>query len=199
MKKRSILLHMQKINFDFYKFVDVSFRSLLGHFVPLSIALDILIAFLTLGIKAIFRFTYSIMKTHKHFIKTIGCGEEFLNFLRGQTKKDTDQMKLIKHAFKYSLGHNHFDIKKIDIDKIQNEMKAITVDEFQDYIPLGCGTSSIVSYEQFARVWAMLPEHVRIRNPERVYQAHSDGFNIQNLYRVCSEYKNDYKFSIMLI
>lgn len=45
----------------------------------------------------------------------------------------------------------------------------------------------------------MLPEHVKIRSPELLYQAISDGFNIQNLYRVCSEYKREYKFSIMFI
>lgn len=45
----------------------------------------------------------------------------------------------------------------------------------------------------------MLPEYVRIRNFQMLYQSSHDGYNIQNLYRVCSEYKNDYKFSILLI
>jgi hypothetical protein len=40
--KRSLLVHFQKIHFDFYKFIDISFRSLVGHFVSLPLALEIL-------------------------------------------------------------------------------------------------------------------------------------------------------------
>lgn len=60
---------MNKIGFDFNKFVDVSFKTLGGHFVPLPVALDILMAFLVEGVKIIFRYTYAVMKTNKNFIK----------------------------------------------------------------------------------------------------------------------------------
>ena len=45
----------------------------------------------------------------------------------------------------------------------------------------------------------MLPEYVRIRIPECVYCAHTDGFNIQNLWRKMAPYKNEYKLSLLLI
>ena len=66
-------------------------------------------------------------------------------------------------------------------------------------LPSGCKTSTILSYEEFSHVWAMLPEYVRIRNPQLLYNTHSDGFNLQNLYRTSVEYKNEYKFSLIFI
>ena len=68
-KKRSVLLHMNKIGFDFTKFVDTSFKSLLGHFVPLPVALDILMMYLSEGVKIIFRYTYAVLKVHKAYVK----------------------------------------------------------------------------------------------------------------------------------
>lgn len=75
----------------------------------------------------------------------------------------------------------------------------IAADDYASYTPNIGVKSTIVSYEQFSRIWMMLPEHVRIRNPELLYQAHTEGFNLQSLYRICSEYKNEYKFTILLI
>ena len=60
---------MNKIGFDFSKFVDVSFKSQLGHFVSLPVALDILMMYLVEGVKIIFRYTYAILKVHKAYIK----------------------------------------------------------------------------------------------------------------------------------
>lgn len=68
-KKRSVLLHMNKIGFDFTNFVDASFKSLGGRFVPLPVALDILMMYLIEGVKIIFRYTYAILKTHKAYVK----------------------------------------------------------------------------------------------------------------------------------
>ena len=66
-------------------------------------------------------------------------------------------------------------------------------------LPSGCKTSTILSFEEFRNVWAMLPEYVRIRNPQIIYNTHIDGFNLQNLYRASVEYKNEYKFSLIVI
>ena len=66
-------------------------------------------------------------------------------------------------------------------------------------LPSGCKTSTILSFEEFNNVWAMLPEYVRIRNPQIIYNTHIDGFNLQNLYRASVEYKNEYKFSLIII
>jgi hypothetical protein len=59
--------------------------------------------------------------------------------------------------------------------------------------------STILSFEEFAKVWSMLPDYVKIRIPELLYCAHNDGFNLNNLYRKCQPYKNEYKFSLLLI
>lgn len=70
-KKRSVLMHMNKIGFDFNKFVDISFKSMIGHFVPLPIAIDILMMFLVEGVKILFRYTYAVLKAHKGFVKKV--------------------------------------------------------------------------------------------------------------------------------
>ena len=67
--KRSVLLHLNSINFDFNRFVDVSFKSMTTHFVPLAVALDILMMYLIEGNKILFRYTYAILKVNKHYIK----------------------------------------------------------------------------------------------------------------------------------
>ena len=64
-KKRSVLNHLNKINFDFNKLVDVSFKSLLTYFVQLPVALDILMMYLIEGNKIIFRYTYALLKCNK--------------------------------------------------------------------------------------------------------------------------------------
>jgi hypothetical protein len=38
--------------------------------------------------------------------------------------------------------------------------------------------STIVLYEEFASIWKMLPDYVKIRVPELLYAATSDGFNL---------------------
>ena len=45
----------------------------------------------------------------------------------------------------------------------------------------------------------MLPDYVKVRTPELLYCTHTDGFHIMNLYRVCAEYKNEYKFTLLII
>lgn len=67
--KRSVLLHMNKIGFDFNKFVDICFKSTLTYFVSLPVALDILMMFMIEGVKIFFRYTYAVMKCNKAFIK----------------------------------------------------------------------------------------------------------------------------------
>jgi hypothetical protein len=56
-----------------------------------------------------------------------------------------------------------------------------------------------LKYEEFAKVWHFMPDYVKIRIPEMVYCAHSDGFNLQSLYRKMQPYKNEYKFSMIVI
>jgi hypothetical protein len=70
MGKRSILEHFQKIGFDFNKLVDKSFKSLGFYFLPLPAGIEIMMCFLSEGVKLIYRFTYAILKFHKDFIKT---------------------------------------------------------------------------------------------------------------------------------
>jgi hypothetical protein len=48
-------------------------------------------------------------------------------------------------------------------------------------------------------MWHFLPDYVKIRIPELVYCAGSDGFNLQSLYRKMKDYKNEYKFSLLLV
>lgn len=67
--KRSVLLHLNAINFDFNRYVDVAFKTMTQHFVPLAVALDILMMYLIEGNKIMFRYTYAILKVNKNYIK----------------------------------------------------------------------------------------------------------------------------------
>lgn len=68
-KKRSILSHLNKIGFDFSLYVDKAFKSIMAYFVPINVGVDIMMMFLTEGVKIIFRYTYAIMKLQKEFVK----------------------------------------------------------------------------------------------------------------------------------
>ena len=67
--KRSILLHMNRIGFDFSKYVDTCFKSTLTYFVSLPIAIEILMMYMVEGVKILFRYTYAVMKCNKGYIK----------------------------------------------------------------------------------------------------------------------------------
>ncbi len=80
-KKRSILKHLHSIDFDFSKYVDKSFKTFMTAFVPINVALDIMMVFLVEGVKVMFRYTYAIIKMQKEFIKDLQNPESFLEEL----------------------------------------------------------------------------------------------------------------------
>ena len=59
--------------------------------------------------------------------------------------------------------------------------------------------SEIVQYDDFAKIWRMMPDYVKIRVPELLYASTSDGFNLQNLYRKLAPFKHEYKFTLLLV
>jgi hypothetical protein len=71
MKKRSILKHMKRVKFEFSEYVDASFQTLCSRFVSLPVAIDIMMNFLSEGVKIIFRYSYAILKQQKQFVKSI--------------------------------------------------------------------------------------------------------------------------------
>ena len=118
--KRSLLDHFEKIGFDFNKLVDIAFKTFLCHFLPLPVALEVLMCFLTEGVKIIYRYTYAILKYHKNFIKT-SCNnpDELITQLREKCRTDTDPVAIKKIAFKYKLKsyYTKFQNAKIDAFK----------------------------------------------------------------------------------
>ena len=199
-KKRSVLLHMNKIGFDFSKFVDNSFKSMLGQFVSLPVALDILMMFMIEGVKIIFRYTYAILKVHKAYVKKSVNAQEFLDGLQKVGREQTDPKLLNKAAFKYPLKRSKYDFKKATAQTFKDpkaQQEATT--ELLDYMPNVKLNSNIVQYDEFAKIWQMMPDYVKIRVPELLYASTSDGFNLQNLYRKYAPFKHEYKFSLVLV
>jgi hypothetical protein len=97
-------------------------------------------------------------------------------------------------AFSYPLKRHHYDYKKA-ITTIEESAGG---NEFHDYVP-NVPKSSIVKYEEFAEIWKMFPDYVRIRVPELLYACDTDGYNVHSLYRKCEPYENEYRFSIVLV
>jgi hypothetical protein len=64
------MIHMKKIGFDFSKYVDTAFKTFCTAFLPLPIAIEVLMMFLIEGTKMIFRYAYAILKTQKSFVKS---------------------------------------------------------------------------------------------------------------------------------
>jgi hypothetical protein len=198
--KRSVLVHMNKIGFDLNKLVDLSFRTLSSYYVPLAVALDILMAYLVEGVKILFRYTYGVMKCHKKFIKQCTNASELLDALKTEARANTLPSKIHDLAFSYPLKRSNYDFKKANIEKFIDPNNPSSLGgDFCDYVPNLPSKSSIVSFDEFSKIWVMLPEWVRIRIPEMVYCAHNDGFNLQSMWRKMQPFKNDYKFSLLLI
>lgn len=103
---------MNKIGFDFSKYVDTCFKSTLTYFVSLPIAIEILMMFMIEGVKILFRYTYAVMKCNKAFIKKCGIPAELLESLRSESKERTLPHKIHKRAFKYPLKRKNYDFKK---------------------------------------------------------------------------------------
>lgn len=166
--KRSVLIHMNKIGFDFTKYVDVAFKSLLTSFVSLPIAIDILCMFLVEGVKILFRFTYAVMKCNKAFIKKVMNPAELIEALKAESREKSIPQNILKAAFKYPLKESHYILKKGDDGKIDASSK-IGDSEFTDYVPNCPLNSSIVKFEELAQIWGFLPDYVKIRIPELVF------------------------------
>jgi hypothetical protein len=137
--KRSLLKHMTKIGFDFTKYVDFCFKSLLTYFLTLPIALDILMMFLNEGVKILFRFTYAIMKCHKHFIKKCTSATELMDFLQKEARLNTDPGRLTKKAFKYPLKRSNYNFSKASTDTGK-----VLGDDDDEYVPNVPTTSKIL-------------------------------------------------------
>lgn len=59
--------------------------------------------------------------------------------------------------------------------------------------------STILKFDEFAKMWHFLPDYVKIRIPELLYCAARDGFNLNSLYRKMQPFKNEYKFTLIII
>jgi len=73
---------MNKINLDFSKYVDTSFKTMMTFYLPLHVSVDILMMFLAEGTKIIFRYTYAILKCQKTFVKKYEDHATFLEALQ---------------------------------------------------------------------------------------------------------------------
>jgi hypothetical protein len=80
-----------------------------------------------------------------------------------------------KAAFKYPIKSCSYNFKKASAEKFEK----LGIDEdFYTLVPTMKTKSTIVTLEEFAKIWAMLPDFVKIRTPELVFCALNDGFNI---------------------
>ena len=61
-------------------------KSCCQFFIPLSIATDVLMMFLSEGVKILFRFTYAVLKTNKKFIKKCNNPVELLGKLKENSR-----------------------------------------------------------------------------------------------------------------
>lgn len=68
-KKRSLATHMSQIRFELRNYSSAAFDTIGARFMPLYIAIDVMLMYLVEGVKIIFRYAYAILKTHKDFIK----------------------------------------------------------------------------------------------------------------------------------
>jgi hypothetical protein len=68
-KKRSLADHMSSIGFDILNYSMSSIDSLGSRYIPLCMITDVLLMYLVEGVKMIFRYSYSILKCNKLFIK----------------------------------------------------------------------------------------------------------------------------------
>ena len=68
-KKRSLATRMSQIGFELRNYSSAAFDTIGARFMPLFIAIDVMLMYLIEGVKIIFRYAYAILKTHKDFIK----------------------------------------------------------------------------------------------------------------------------------
>ena len=116
---------MNRIGFDFSKFVDTSFKTTLTHFVSLPIAIEILMMFMIEGVKILFRYTYAVMKCNKQFIKKCTDPATLLELLRHESKEKSLPHRIHKRAFKYPLKRKNYNYSRAQIDKYNDPYSQI--------------------------------------------------------------------------
>ena len=68
-----------------------------------------------------------------------------------------------------------------------------------DYVPVHKMDSGFINFEQFTKLWSFLAHDIKLRIPQRIFQASTDGFNIHTLYEKCHDYKDSYHHVILLV
>lgn len=79
-----------------------------------------------------------------------------------------DPKKLHKAALAYPLKRSNYDFKKAKADGIDPNAGGA---DFADYMPNVSLNSNIVQFEEFAQIWRMLPDYVKIRVPSLFFSS----------------------------
>lgn len=100
-------------------------------------------------------------------------------------------------AFAYPLKRSNYDFKKA-ANNAFDPNSGIGGSDYE-YIPNVPLNSTIAEYNDFAMIWKMIPDYAKIRVPSLIFSSNVDGYNLNTLYRNCLPYKNEYKFTLLLI
>jgi hypothetical protein len=110
-KKRSLATHMSQIGFELRNYSSAAFDTIGARFLPLYVAIDVLLMYLVEGVKMIFRYAFAIMKTKKDFIKkTCTDPKHLLEQLSAEARMFANAELLHKYALNYSLKRGKYDL-----------------------------------------------------------------------------------------
>jgi hypothetical protein len=98
-KKRSLLAHCKTIHYDLTQLVDNCMRYFMCDFLTLPALIEFTMIFLSDGIRALYRYLYAIVKSHKLHMKTLTDPKTFLKDLQTHAQAHTDQDLLKQYAF----------------------------------------------------------------------------------------------------
>ena len=166
LKKRSVLVKLNKTKVDINKLVDEFYTSFYHTFLPFPIVVDIFMRFLCEGTKVLLRYTYALLKVHKPFIHKLNCAPDlFIEEFRLRARTHTVPDELHQRAFKYALTRKHYNFDRATANEVTFKKKVLL-----DFLPADLHfESAIITVEQLAKLYEMMPEYVRIRAPELVY------------------------------
>jgi hypothetical protein len=110
-KKRSLATHMSQIGFELRNYSCAAFDTIGARFMPLYIAIDVLLMYLVEGVKIIFRYAYAILKTKKDFIKkTCTDPTHLMEQLSAEARMYLNAETLHKLALSYPLKRGKYDL-----------------------------------------------------------------------------------------
>jgi hypothetical protein len=175
---KEILQHLENINFPVKRLFEDMVYGFFMDYLNFSGVMRLLPFFLLEGVKPLYRMSYAVLKTLRLDILKIKNPDDVIKIVREKSKEITDLNKLYNLAYSYKINksNNKYDSQSATKTKINTKRNSY-------YLPKNI-ESSILSNQEFLKMWSQLPILLRPNDLKKIFDANIDGYSLRNIYNL---------------